>query len=90
MGAVTLLSLECESFGGRDLARKGVGVGDKCLVGVAGFNLAVWNVGERETPHEAWAHCHTTKRTPGVWLERAECPNPQIPLASHTLGYLEV
>lgn len=55
VGMVTLLGLECESLGGRDLTRKRVGVGDKRLVGVAGFNPAAWNVGEREAVPEAWS-----------------------------------
>lgn len=47
-----LLSLGCESFGSRGVARKGMGVGNKRPMGVTGFNLAMWNVGEREAHPE--------------------------------------
>lgn len=61
---VALLSLGCESFGSRGVARKGMGIGDKRPIGVTGFNLAMWNVGEREAHQEALSSLsHTQEGT---------------------------
>lgn len=65
------------------MARKGVGVGDKCLVGVAGFNLAAWNVGEREATHEAWSSLpHNGHQVIGLSMQNVQIlrfPWPAIP-----------
>lgn len=64
VGMVALLSLGCESLGSRGVARKGMGVGDKRPIGVTGYTLATWNVGEREAHQEALSSLsHTQEGT---------------------------
>ena len=55
-----------------------MGAGVKRPVGVTGFNLAVWNVGEKEAAQEASCSSHTTRRVSGLWLEQS-VQSPRLP-----------